>query len=103
MIIKVALEEETIFLNYLANNENIKEKLEYSYIERLIDFLMENNIDDISVEDNSDCSQYVDLLKNILTKIAEGDFKKCYQETKNITSQQEVPSPITEPNEEIPL
>lgn len=101
MIIKVTLEEETVFLNYVVNNENIKEKLEYSSIERLIDFLMENDIGDVSVEENSACNQYVDLLKNILVKISEDDFKKCYQETKNLTIQHEIPSSTTELDEDV--
>ena len=103
MTLKIILEDETVFINYFKDAEEIKEKLDYCAIEKLIDYIMDNNVESISVEDNETCSQYVDLIKTLLQKITEKDFVECYQETKNLNEQPEADSLKPNSDEEIPF
>ena len=74
-------EENRIFICYKKNDEDKKVFLDYLAIEELIDFLMENNINEVTVEKNEDCKQYVSLIESILEKIKTDDFKDCYAKT----------------------
>lgn len=103
MTIKVILEEETVYINYLTDVKEIKEKLDYSAIEKLLDFVMENDVSDVSIEDNESCSQYVDLMKTIVQKISEKDFKDCYLETNVLNEQSDSGSLKQDSEEEAPF
>ena len=82
LVINVVKEQETIFVLYNNGQQDIKNNFDYEAIEKIIDFIMENDIDEVVVEKNEECSQYVLLLQNVIVKIKTEDFKKCYLETK---------------------
>lgn len=103
MTIKVILEEEIVYLNYSTDTKEIKEKLDYSAIEKLLDYIMENDVSDISIEDNDSCGQYVDLMKTIVQKISEKDFKDCYKETKVLNEQSDSDSLKQDSEEDVPF
>lgn len=79
MTIYVIKEEDAVKIKYSKSSETICELLDYSSIDKLIDYIMENSIKDITVEKNDDCKQYVELIESILTKIKEEDFINCYK------------------------
>ena len=82
MIIKLIKSGNDILLNYEYNTTIVEEKIDYDSIEKMIDFIMENDIKDCTVETNTELIQYVDLINSIIEKIKTEDFKKAFEDTK---------------------
>ena len=80
MIVKIVKEEDKIYFSYSMGTIEVKELFDYSSIERLIDYIMDNNIEEFTVEKNEECSQYVLLIESIFEKIKTEDFKKTYSD-----------------------
>jgi len=81
MRFRIEKENNDIFILYSDGDQQIKYKFDYNAIDNIIDYIMEKDIEDITVDNNDECKQYVDLLSKIFAKIKTEDFKKIYNES----------------------
>lgn len=88
MVISVLKEEGKVYISYPCLDEEMKGEFNYDTIEKLIDYIMDNDIKDIEVSGDEECKQFVDLLKLVTDKTKSEDFINCYKKAKDDASKE---------------